>query len=196
MGLRGAFDHGLGRSPACRTACRAGAAHVLPGTLERPWIGPWPAPGASRPGRPTCLGTCSRHRQAPEFGSGGTPLGRIPAFPHRQEIAISYAPGQNQLQTAVQCYTLLFPGGRVYASDTAGRLIALALVTRHQERYSYLLEGNGDTAGGFRTVDELLQAIAGRLTAPFMEAQFRAMPDLARADVFDLSAGPHLHIKL
>ncbi len=112
-----------------------------------------------------------------------------------KEIGISYASGQKQLQT-VQCYTLFFPGGRVYAGDTDGRLIALALVTGGQGRYSYLLEGNGETERGFVCAASLLEGIAAQLTAEYLEVQFRCLPDLAKADVFDLTAGPHLDIKL
>lgn len=110
-------------------------------------------------------------------------------------MAITYAPGQDQLQT-VRCYTLFFPGGRVYAGDTRGRLIALALVTHRLGRYSYTLEGNGATGGGLDSAQALLAAVAGQLTADFVEAQFHHNPDLARADVFDLTAGPHLNIQL
>lgn len=115
--------------------------------------------------------------------------------PIRKEIAITHPPGQEQLQT-VRCYTLFFPGGRVYAGDTQGRLIALALVTGWQGRYSYTLEGNGLTGNGLQGVDALLQAIASQLTADFVQGQFHHSPDLAKADVFDLTAGPHLNIRL
>lgn len=111
------------------------------------------------------------------------------------ETVIAHPPSQEQVQT-VRCYTLFFPGGRVYAGDTEGRLIALALVTGWQGRYSYTLEGNGVTCGGLHGVDALLQAVAGQLTAEFVETQFHHCPDLARADVFDLTAGPHLNIRL
>lgn len=84
----------------------------------------------------------------------------------------------------------------MYAGDTEGHLIALALVTHRQGRYSYTLEGNGATGGGLDTASALLEAVASQLTADFVEAQFHHSPDLARADVFDLSAGPHLHIRL
>lgn len=120
------------------------------------------------------------------------PLALTPHFP---EVAIDHAPGQDQLQK-VRCYTLFFPGGRVYAGDTEGHLIALALVTHRQGRYSYTLEGSGATGGGLESATDLLEAVASQLTADFVEAQFRRCPDLARADVFDLAAGPHLHIRL
>jgi hypothetical protein len=112
-----------------------------------------------------------------------------------KEIAINHAPGQDQLQT-VRCYTLFFPGGRVYAGDTEGHLIALALVSHRHGRYSYTLEGNGFAAGGLDSAHALLEAIARQLTAEYVEAQFHHSPDLARADVFDLTAGPHLNIRL
>jgi hypothetical protein len=115
-----------------------------------------------------------------------------PAF---QETAIAHAPSQDQLQN-VRCYTLFFPGGRVYAGDTHGHLIALALVTHRQGCYSYMLEGNGVAGGGLPTAQALLGAVASQLTADFVEAQFHHCPDLARADVFDLTAGPHLNIRL
>lgn len=112
-----------------------------------------------------------------------------------KEIAINHAPGQDQLQT-VRCYTLFFPGGRVYAGDTEGHLIALALVSHRHGRYSYTLEGNGFAAGGLDSAHALLEAIARQLTAEYVETQFHHSPDLARADVFDLTAGPHLNIRL
>lgn len=116
--------------------------------------------------------------------------------PHRgKEIAIPHAPGQDQLQK-VRCYTLFYPGGRVYAGDTEGRLIALALVSHRNGRYSYTLEANGATGGGLDSAHALLEAVAGQLTADLVEVQFQRSPDLARADVFDLTAGPHLHVRL
>ncbi|MDZ7864140.1 hypothetical protein [Acidovorax sp.] len=111
------------------------------------------------------------------------------------EVAIAHAPGQDQLQK-VRCYTLFFPGGRVYAGDTEGHLIALALVTQRQGRYSYTLEGNGVSGGGLESAHALLEAVASHLTADFVETQFQHSADLARADVFDLTAGPHLNIRL
>ncbi|MES2609151.1 MAG: hypothetical protein V4679_02870 [Pseudomonadota bacterium] len=84
----------------------------------------------------------------------------------------------------------------MYAGDTEGHLIALALVTHRQGRYSYTLEGNGATGAGLESASELLQAVASQLTADFVEMQFLHSPDLARADVFDLAAGPHLHVRL
>ncbi len=115
--------------------------------------------------------------------------------PISSEVTIAHPPGQDQLQK-VRCYTLFFPGGRVYAGDTEGHLIALALVTHRQGRYSYTLEGNGVAGGGLPTAQALLEAVASQLTADFVDAQFHHCPDLARADVFDLTAGPHLDIRL
>lgn len=84
----------------------------------------------------------------------------------------------------------------MYAGDNHGRLIALALVTGGQGRYSYLLECNGETGSGFVCAASLLEGLAARLTEEYLDGQFRCMPNLAKADVFDLTAGPHLDIKL
>jgi hypothetical protein len=146
-------------------------------------------------------GACRPDLQTAEWPAWKTPWraasqGCLATFIQR-EIPINHPPGQEQeqLQT-VRCYTLFFPGGRVYAGDTQGRLIALALVTAWQGRYSYTLEGSGITGAGLQGVDALLQAVASHLTADFVDQQFRHGPDLARADVFDLTAGPHLNIRL
>ncbi|CAN7711861.1 hypothetical protein LJR066_005832 [Acidovorax sp. LjRoot66] len=103
--------------------------------------------------------------------------------------------GHIQLQT-VRCFTLFYPGGSVYASDTTGRLIAVAVVSGHPGQYSFKLEGNGIAGEGFEDLLALLEGVASQLTANYLEVQFRNMPDLSNADVFDLTAGPHLHMKL
>lgn len=84
----------------------------------------------------------------------------------------------------------------MYAGDTEGRLIALALVTHRSGRYSYTLEGNGVTGAGLASAHALLEAVASQLAADYVEAQLHLSPDLAKADVFDLTAGPHLNIRL
>lgn len=142
-------------------------------------------------------GTCAHAGQAAEFAAWLAAIVGIHAYQaaRGKEIAIAHAPGHDQLQK-VRCYTLFFPGGRVYAGDTEGRLVALALVTHRNGRYGYTMEGNGFTAGGLDSAHALLESIAGRLTAEYVETQFQHGPDLARADVFDLTAGPHLNIRL
>jgi len=140
-------------------------------------------------------GPCADAVHAAEFAKSVAPAADVLFNPPIPEVAISHAPGQDQLQK-VRCYTLYYPGGRVYAGDTEGHLIALALVSHRNGRYSYTLEGSGFSAGGLDTAHALLEAIASQLTAEYVEAQFHHSPDLAKADVFDLTAGPHLNIRL
>lgn len=89
--------------------------------------------------------------------------------------------------------TLYFPGGKVYASDMLGRLIAVASVHKGQGGLDYSFEDSKDDRATCPDVESLLRAISGSLNRARLTALIKQQPNLALADVFDLKSGPNFY---
>lgn len=95
-----------------------------------------------------------------------------------------------------QPYTLLAAQGRVYARNTAQKVIDLgALARRDGGAFCYLLDGNKETGEGFSTEAEALRDIARHLRFLWLDGQFTAVGDAREGDL-DLSEAVQLDIEL
>lgn len=95
-----------------------------------------------------------------------------------------------------QPYTLLAANGRVYARNTAQKVIDLgALARRDGGAFCYLLDGNKESGEGFFTEEEALRDIAGHLRFLWLDGQFTAVGDAREGDL-DLSEAVRLDIEL
>ena len=88
--------------------------------------------------------------------------------------------------------------GRVYASNVKQKLVDLGELVQDGEggTYSYLLDGDKSTGGGFATAQEALAHIAQTTTFLFLDGQFTALEDLGGADRPDLADAPQLEVTL
>lgn len=87
----------------------------------------------------------------------------------------SPAPGREQ------AFVFHAAGGRVYAENTAGKLIDLGALSQQQDGWAYLLDGNKMGGGGFASAERALRDIAGKIRFLYLDGQFTAVAD-ARDD--------------
>ena len=88
-------------------------------------------------------------------------------------------------------FTLYAVNGRVYARNTKNKLIDLGRLSAQDDgTWSYLLDGDKTTGGGFKDADAALKHIAGAITFLFLDGQFTAVKDLGGGDRPDLQDAP------
>jgi hypothetical protein len=93
-----------------------------------------------------------------------------------------------------QPYNFYAVGGRVYAQNAASTIIDLGSLTRQDDGFCYVLDGNKLSGSGFFTAEAALRDMARRLHFLWLDGQFTALADV-RGKV-DLSQTTCLPIEL
>jgi hypothetical protein len=93
-----------------------------------------------------------------------------------------------------QPYTLYAAGGRVYAQNGKYAVIDLGALTRQDDGFCYVLDGNKLSGSGFFTAEAALRDIARRLHFLWLDGQFTALADMR--EKLDLSRATRLSVQL
>ena len=96
-----------------------------------------------------------------------------------------------------QPFTLYAARGRVYALNTDRKLIDLGAMERMDSgSFRYMLDGNHETAEGFKTEEAALRDIAGKIRFLWLDGQFTAVADARDGGDVDLEGATNLDIVL
>jgi hypothetical protein len=95
-----------------------------------------------------------------------------------------------------QPFTLYAAGGRVLASNARQKLIDLGALTRQEDGFCYLLDGNKETGKGLPSAEAALREIASHLRFLYLDGQFTALADLRGSPDVSLDGAPRLDIVL
>lgn len=93
-----------------------------------------------------------------------------------------------------QPYVFYAANGRVYAQNAADTIIDLGMLSRQDDGFCYLLDGNKLSGGGFFGAEAALRDIARRLHFLWLDGQFTQLADV-RHEV-DLSQATRLCVAL
>jgi hypothetical protein len=82
------------------------------------------------------------------------------------------------MATTAQQFTLYASRGRVYAQNTAGKLIDLGAVRKVGNLFTYRLDADGVSGEASESYARALSDIENRITFLYLDSQFTALPDL------------------
>lgn len=98
--------------------------------------------------------------------------------------------------TSRQPFTLYAAKGRVYARNRDQKIIDLGALTRSDGGWRYLLDGNKESADGFKTDEEALRDLSRHLRFLWLDGQFTAIEDAKGDATLDLDGATRLDIEL
>jgi hypothetical protein len=87
-------------------------------------------------------------------------------------------------------------GGRIYAQDTAGKVIDIGSLAEEGGIYGYRLDAGAIQGQGFADLDATLRHLAGQLTFLYLDALFLQLPDSADVASLHPMSQPALRITL
>lgn len=95
-----------------------------------------------------------------------------------------------------QSFTLYAAQGRLYASNTAQKLVDLGALTQEADHWRYLLDGNKLQGSGFFTAQEALRDVAQKIRFLYLDGQFTALADSRDSPGLDLADATRVDITL
>lgn len=99
-------------------------------------------------------------------------------------------------RTTTQPFTLYAAKGRVYARNRDQKIIDLGSLTRRDDGWCYLLDGNQETAGGFSSDEQALRDLSRHLRFLWLDGQFTAVADAKDDATLALDGATRLDIEL
>ncbi|MBK6008135.1 hypothetical protein JJB11_18690 [Ramlibacter ginsenosidimutans] len=98
--------------------------------------------------------------------------------------------------TTTQPFTLYAAKGRVYARNRDQKIVDLGTLTRGDDGWSYLLDGNQQSAGGFSSDEQALRDLGRNLRFLWLDGQFTAVADAKDDATLALDGATRLDIEL
>jgi hypothetical protein len=82
-----------------------------------------------------------------------------------------------------QPFTLYAAHGRIYASNVDQKLIDLGAISRNDQGFCWLLDGNQERGDGHLTEEAALRDLSRRISFLFLDGQFTANADVRDTDI-------------
>lgn len=96
-----------------------------------------------------------------------------------------------------QPFRLYAAQGRIYARNRTQKVIDLGALTRDADgTFRYLLDGNQQGKGGFRSEDDALRDVGASIRFLWLDGQFTAVADARDDASLNLDGAVHVDIEL
>jgi hypothetical protein len=82
------------------------------------------------------------------------------------------------MENTSQQFTLYASHGRIYAENSAGKLIDLGAVRKEGNVFAYRLDADGVSGEASESFARALADVEHRITYLYLDSQFTALPDL------------------